>query len=208
MANISLTSQCNRACSYCFAPESASRSDAIFMSEAAFDRALDFLERSEISEVRMLGGEPTVHPRFTKLLDRALERSFRILLFSGGMIPGPVLARLSEIPEDRLLLLLNVVSPDGDQRELKRQHEVMEVLGPRLAPGFNIDRPGVRLEFLINLIGQHELARFVRLGLAHPILDGDNRYLKSSFYPEVGGRVANFAWLAREQGIEIEFDCG
>src|SRR4051812_18340244 len=107
MANLSITAKCNRDCSYCFALETL---DALHLSEQAmswdvFERSLDFLERSGMDEARLLGGEPTIHPDFPRMLERALERGFRVLVFSGGLIPEAALKQLEEVPAERLAVL-------------------------------------------------------------------------------------------------------
>ena len=77
-------------CSYCFARDElqaqgkdhASR----FISLDDFVERLDFLDRSDIREARLIGGEPTLHPLFPELIRLARERGKRIVVFSHGLI--------------------------------------------------------------------------------------------------------------------------
>ena len=65
MANISVTAICNLRCDYCFARaalDGCSQS-APHMPLSVYERVLGFLERSGINQVRLLGGEPTLHPQ-------------------------------------------------------------------------------------------------------------------------------------------------
>ena len=59
MANISITSTCNKSCCYCFAQEdlqySIENNTKIYMSNNTFQRALDYHKRSELNEVGLLG---------------------------------------------------------------------------------------------------------------------------------------------------------
>ncbi|MBI4473381.1 MAG: radical SAM protein [Acidobacteria bacterium] len=210
MANISIASHCNRACSYCFAMETLDgmAAQTSFMSMETYVRTLDFLERSGIDEVRLLGGEPTLHPQFGELIDVALQRKFRILVFSGGLIRESALAKLEQISKDQLTLLLNVIPPELNRPAGAGQEETLWRLGNRVILGLNIDSPGVELDFLLEMIGRYGLAPIVRLGIAHPILGGTNRYLHPRHYPEVGRRVAAFGLQAAEAGVRINFDCG
>lgn len=180
-----------------------------FMSPELFDASLDYLERSGIGEARLLGGEPTLHPQFAALVDSALKRGLRLLIFTGGVIPERALDKLASLPESSVRLLMNVALPgSGAEYVSARQHEVYTRLGQRVVLGVTIESPAVSLESLLELIDRFGLAHTVRLGLAHPTLGGDNEYLHARYYAEVGRRVADFAFRARHAGVAIEFDCG
>lgn len=210
MANLSLTATCNRSCAFCFAADSmASHTGAAPMPLDLVESAFDFLERSGVPEARLLGGEPTIHPDFDEILDRALARGLRLLVFSGGLIPGRALRKLEAIPDDQLSVLINVIPP-GTRRtsEEARQQEVFQRLGRRVVLGVTIDSPAVDLWFLFDLIERYGLAPMVRLGLGHPILNAENGHLHARHYPEVGKRTTEFGVAARTRGIALSFDCG
>jgi MoaA/NifB/PqqE/SkfB family radical SAM enzyme len=210
MANLSITETCNRSCSFCFAANSMkSAAPGSAMSVEQFEQGLDLLQRSGIREAPLLGGEPTIHPQFAELVDRVLARGMRLLLLSGGLIPNTALDRLARIAADDVLVMINVAMPgESTAAEVRRQREVFERLRQRAMPGLNIHSPAPDLDYLIELIEQHGLARSVRLGLTHPILEGGNVFLHTRYFDEVGRRVAEFAFRAREREITIEFDCG
>lgn len=210
MANLSLTAACNRSCSFCFAAESMETHEgATYMPLEVVESAFDLLTRSEIPEARLLGGEPTIHPDFEAIVARALARGFRLLVFSGGMIPERALRALERVPEGRLSVLINTIAPGtGKPAEERRQRHVFARLRRRVVPGVTIDSPGFDLTFLIDLIERHDLARTVRLGLGHPILGADNTSLHPRHYPEVGRRTTEFGLAARDRGIALSFDCG
>src|SRR3989338_1928218 len=99
MANLVVSGVCNLKCAYCFAGDylcapSDSRAPA-FISLDDFEARLDFLDRSGITEIRLIGGEPTLHPRFPELIERARRRAKHILVFSHGLIPERALACLT-----------------------------------------------------------------------------------------------------------------
>ncbi len=159
--------------------------------------------------MRLLGGEPTLHPEFDAFVDVALEGAFHVSIFTNGLIPETTLGHLEKIPADRLALVVNVNAPD-DQKpgEAARQAELLSRLGRKARLGFNIYRPQPPLGFLLALIDQHELCRTLRLGLAHPCLDRSNSFLRPSEYKGVGRIVADFARAAWASGVELDFDCG
>ena len=208
MANISITSHCNRRCGYCFAGRTE-KDSATDMSRETLTAALDLLERSGIHEARLLGGEPTLHPDFPSMVELILQRDLRLTLFTNGLIPGPALDALGEVPGERLELLVNVDPPESTPAARRRQlHRTLELLGPCAVLGFNIARPGVSLGFLLDLQQRHRARPRVRLGLAHPRLDRGNQFLRPDHFAEVGKRVVSFARRAAARGVKLELDCG
>lgn len=201
MANISLTSLCNRACSYCFAA-AWRRTGTSCMSRETFSKILDFLAISGIGQARLLGGEPTLHPEFTHLADLALERGFRVLVFSNGHIGEAELRWIEAQSPARFAVLIN--AEDGD----RVQAETLRRFGTRATLGFNIHSPRFDLAFLINAIHEHGLSPSIRLGLAHPSHGDGNRYLHPRYYADVGAQLARFARHARQFGIALSLDCG
>ena len=201
MANISVTTACNRDCQYCFAgPER--RSGAGHMSLRTFGRALDFLERSGIRDARLLGGEPTLHPEFPRLAELALGRGFRVRVFSNGLIPEPALRWMENQAQNRVAVLINVAPGDS------RQTVAFRRLRERVTLGLNINTPTFDPSFLVDLIREYGLARRIRFGLAHPTADGSNRFLDPRQYRTVGARLARFQGTSRAAGVEPSFDCG
>ena len=123
MANIVVSSVCNCKCPYCFAETfldaAKSHPRDVFISLEDFERRLDFLDRSGIDEIRLIGGEPTLHPQFTKLIERASARGKHIVVFSHGLLREDVLACLEALPADSCTVLVNMNAtrnrngPDG-----------------------------------------------------------------------------------------------
>lgn len=206
MANLSLTSACPRSCTYCFAREALQGAGA--MSAARFEVALDLLERSGVDEARLLGGEPTAHPLFPELLARALTRGFRVIVFTGGLMPPRALRALETAPIERLGVLVNALAPDSPRGPLARQLQVLRRLGPKATLGTTIAAPDAPLDFLLERIDEWGLARAVRLGLAHPVVSGANAFLHPRHYAEAGRRIAAFGLRARARGVRLDLDCG
>ncbi len=211
MANLSITATCNRNCTYCFARDLFARREQPIanMSPETFEHALDFLERSNIDQARLLGGEPTLHPDFPWFAAKVVDRGLRLLVFSNGLMPQAALQCLARMSDERTAVLVNVNSPEEWKAgEHEQQVATFQRLGPKVTLGFNINTPGAQLDFLLALIRQFGLSTSVRLGLAHPCWPGTNEFLHPRYYLEVGRRVAEFAAQAREVGVKVEFDCG
>lgn len=211
MANISITSHCNRDCAYCFSRSALGRKDSALrhVDLEFFERALDLLERSAINETRLVGGEPTLHPDFPALLERVQQRDFRLTVFSNGLAPASALEALESFPRERLTVLVNINHPSqSDADEGRRRFPFLRRLGQSIVLGHNISEPGAKLGFLLDLAQELPRVRAIRLGLAHPVLGEENQYLHTRHYGRVGRKVSVFAAQATELNLRIELDCG
>ena len=211
MANLTVSAVCNQHCPYCFIGDhlNGSRAGQTFLEIGDFDARLDFLDRSGIDQVRLLGGEPTLHPRFPELIELARARDHKIVVFTNGLMSEESLACLEALPVVKCTVLVNVNDPaEAGEEAFERQRTAIRRLGKRALLGFNIYRTDFQPDFLLSLIGEAGCRPAVRLGLAHPCLSGDNSYIHPNQYVAVGQKIARFARLAARTGVTVEFDCG
>jgi hypothetical protein len=225
MANLVVSSVCNRRCSYCFAvdylgggtnPTSDVALDRSFLSLAAYEQRLDFLARSGIDEVRLLGGEPTLHPQFPELvrLARASGRgvpAFRqVVVFTNGLMPPESLEVLAALSPGECTVLVNVTPVDGssDDGSLLQQQATIRQLGERVILGVNLYRTDLELGFLLLLVAESGCKKAIRVGLAQPCLSGINHYLVPNQYRSVAQRLLRFARTAAREGVTLDLDCG
>ena len=211
MANLTISTVCNQHCPYCFTSDylNDSGDGRRFLDAGDFGARLDFLDRSGIDQVRLLGGEPTLHPQFPKLVELARARDKKIVVFSNGLMPEEVLACLETLPVAGCIVLVNVNDPaEAGDGTYERQRAAIRRLGERALLGFNIYRADFQPDFLLSLIDEAGCRPPVRLGLAHPCLSGDNRYIYPQQYVAIGKKIVRFARVAADSKVTVEFDCG
>jgi MoaA/NifB/PqqE/SkfB family radical SAM enzyme len=180
-----------------------------FADVRSFSAWLDFLDRSQVDQVRLLGGEPTLHPRFPELVDLARARGKRVMVFSNGLIPEPALTCLEALAPTECAVLVNVNHPDLDGTYVhQRRCTTIRRLGARALLGFNIYRTDFQTEFLLSIIAETGCQPTVRLGMAQPCLSGRNQHIRPNQYRVVGARVVRLARQAHDAGVVLEFDCG
>jgi radical SAM protein with 4Fe4S-binding SPASM domain len=208
MANLSITRRCRRHCNYCFAKNELARGPATDMPPEVYEAALGFLERSGIPEARLLGGEPTEHPRFCEYVSRARERGFRVVVFSGGLIPEPVLEYMAALPAEGFLVVLNAADPTSDADALvNRQRKVCRALGARLLLGVNIRSVEQDPGYLFDWVTEYGLCRTLRVGIAHPIWGGTNDFFQLRG-PRVIPIFERLAAHGERLSVNVGFDCG
>src|SRR5215470_5782055 len=81
--DVYISSQCNRRCTYCFLPADFF-SSGIKMSLEEFSGAVDWSRRYGISEITLLGGEPSLHPAFPAMVRLAHDRGLQVRVVTNG----------------------------------------------------------------------------------------------------------------------------
>lgn len=211
MANLAISAVCNQKCAYCFTGDHLANSGAHqdFLDVGDFAMRLDFLDRSGIDQVRLLGGEPTLHPQFLELIERTKARSKTIIVFTNGLMPEEVLVGLERLAAKDCNVLVNVNEPtEAGKKTFERQRTVLCRLGERAMLGFNIYQTNFQPDFLLSLIAEAKCKPALRLGMAHPCLSGSNHYIHPKQYRFIAEKIVRFARTAASDGVRVEFDCG
>lgn len=219
--NVLVSNSCNRRCPYCFAAERVSyttrdaaqaRPAPRFISLQDFDRVLDFACRSKVKKLGILGGEPSTHPEFPALLERALDRRLPIKVFTNGLWRDrdiETVGRFDEALTKRLSLVVNVNEPSiTSEREQARQRRLFEALGDRCLPSFNIYDVGFDASFLVDLIARYGMRRHIRLGVAQPLAEMSSEHVPVERYPELAPSLMKLVDRCDEHDISVGFDCG
>jgi hypothetical protein len=215
--NLIINETCNRACPYCFARSKLSTSGALArqsgrdISLEHFEKYLEFLGRSSEPQLKILGGEPTLHPEFLQFLRIAHERELETLVFSNGLWPKEVHDGLSEIPLNqwKIRFLFNVNEPHlQSPSQLAYVQENMKIAGAQGACGFNIYRDDFDLQFIPGLIDAAGMNRDLRLGLASPIVGTDNSFVDAADLRVIGLRLVDQLRQLESRNVLGSFDCG
>lgn len=213
MANIIISTLCNRSCSYCFAPRPAKNPNGhgAFISTENFRKALDFVCNSGMDQIRLLGGEPSLHPDFPELINLSLERNRKIVLFTNGLMPEKSISALDSVRNETCQIIMNVNSPNARKRkEEEWQLESIRRLGKKVTFGYNIHRLPVNMAFLLEIFKKvkYSTKPAIRIGLAQPIIQGSNSHINPKYYNAVGKEIVQFAQQSAKEGITLSLDCG
>ena len=216
MANILLTTRCNRSCPYCFAErEMATSPPSTTMSWENLIYVADFLQSSGQKAVSLLGGEPTIHPECVDFILYLLDRGFAVTVFTNGMLSD---ARLDEfrqhltgISQQHLSFVCNLNNPEqtpASPQEAARVDRFLSLMGPWCSPGFNIYRLDFSLDFLFQAINRHGMKRHLRLGIAHPIPGAQNQFISPRDIRKVIERLYSFRDQFDTFRVSPGLDCG
>ena len=210
--NLILTQVCNRQCRYCFARDMLTQGRNLgrqFMERDLFEQAVDLAVYSRATEIRFLGGEPTLHPEFIEFAQSAMSRRLKLIVFSNGLIPAGPLEFLCGLTPEQVGLLVNVNDESTyEPGEYRRLREGLGALGRRVTCGYNISQPNFNLEPILRLIPELGLYPSVRLGIAHPVLSAQNQFLPWGDARTVARRIIETARLTDSSDIILGLDCG
>jgi len=208
MANVLLTTKCNLNCTYCFAQQKLQDSRNQTMSLTDVTKVIDFLQRSGHPIFRAMGGEPTLHPQFPRIMQMALEAGMRVDVLSNATWPESYNTLFNRISPHRLFFLLNIDHPDNYPPKIwdRIQRNVGEV-APRgnVTMSFNIFETQPRCEYLLDLVRCYRIDK-VRMSFSLPVLGARNTYLKLEDQKRVAPFVVDFVRQAKALGVEVKLD--
>jgi len=179
------------------------------MTREEVRKVMEFLTRSGDNNLRLLGGEPTLHPEFIDIVQEAFNNNFHVHIFTNGMMSRTVADFLGKQSPKQLSVLCNVSPQANDTKKQKEKvYYALERLGQMATLGITLTSPEIEADFLINYIDRFKLRRHVRVGIAQPIVGESNEYLKPSEYRETGRMIARMAENYIKHDILLGFDCG
>jgi MoaA/NifB/PqqE/SkfB family radical SAM enzyme len=207
MANIIITNACNADCPFCFAKD-LRQEPITHLSLEDLDTRIAFVVNSGLSQIRLTGGEPTLHPQFREIISRIMSTGLILVMFSNGKINEKVLRDLIQLPSHKLAILMNANAMTDLPDNMDSRSQVFNGLKDKITLGYTIIEPIFNLTLYFQWIMDFGLQKKLRLGLAQPILWGDNRFLSPKKYKQVGQSILINAEKAYCDGIQLEFDCG
>ncbi len=155
--------------------------------------------------VRLMGGEPTLHTQYPQVIHMVKERGFKVVVFTNGL--HPVLRMTEPDLPDKVLVNLNDWSTYDTSQQLAIRNN-LSALGDRASLAYTILYPEFDLSMHQQLIMSVGLQPGIRLGLAQPILGGDNVYLEDADLPAAHQSVVRWAKRLSADEIRLTLDCG
>jgi len=208
MPNILLTNFCNQKCPYCFA-ENEFKKKKTEMSFDNFKLVLDFLKKSSDKNVRLMGGEPTLHSGFKEIIDFALAGGFSVQVFTNGLFSSDILNFLSE-KAGKIKYSFNLNSPrDYSKSQWKLILNNLETLSRynNCLIGKVIWRKNFNIDYLLRLTSKYPI-KTVMLRIANPIIGEKNRFPAQKDYPALAKNIIREIKKTDKDKVKIGFGCG
>ena len=160
MPNIFLTDKCNLNCSYCFASEFVNSTSSVISIEN-FLKIVQFLKKDGCSELGLIGGEPTLYPYLTDVLDVLKHEDLftKITLFTNGL---EIDNFVNYLTHEKFNLLVNVNSPQnlGSRYEkLSKNIELLKSKNINFVLGINIYEENMDYSYIFDLLKKTECSQ-------------------------------------------------
>jgi len=214
--NLLITNYCNQTCSFCFAKkEMSNKTITGNMSHSNFKKLISLMPRDSqsVKSLKILGGEPTLHPQISNLITTGLRKFQQIQIFTNGIFSNKLCQSFqSFVP--RLSFTFNIMTP-GFLYNMKTKKIVTENIiklskKTEVALSLTID-PNTVSEYLMHLIPKVILNNInhYRIGLSNPIADQKNYYFFSDF-PKIGNNLSLLVDLIIKVNHKSKFllNCG
>jgi hypothetical protein len=208
MANVLLTTRCNLKCPYCFAQERLDREQKLNMALSDAVRVIDFLKRSNHMVLRLMGGEPTLHPQFAQILEMALQSGMRVDLLSNATWPAHCNALFQRVSPRLLVFLLNVDHPSRYQPALwARIEENLQAIRGRgsITLSFNLFEKTPQSDYIFDLARRFEIDK-IRMSFSLPVLGANNRCLPLEDYKGLAPFIVDFVRQAEAEKMQVRLD--
>lgn len=110
-----ITRRCNLKCVYCY---NNSRSDfRVELDKERIFQVIDRLYESGTFEVRLTGGEPTLHPDFFEILDYLKKKDFFVSLGSNGVWSEELIQKISKT--DIRIIIVSLDGPEAYHDQMR-----------------------------------------------------------------------------------------
>ena len=206
MLSVSITYHCNRKCPFCYARGLAEEFKE-HMSLADFEFLARWAKAQGWTSLRLLGGEPTVHPEFKAILELAGKYGFTLSPSSNGLFDP----EKNPFLDKRIIKSITYSYPQDDlpRHEMEIfyrnvEHAMFEMIPVTLSWVVEPDDDGWRK--VIDLAKKHRTKAAVRFSM---VLPGHRR----NFGPEefrqkmqgLSGQIMDIVSYAHENSVVISF---
>ncbi len=176
-----------------------------------FQRLVDFLEKNSQKEIRLMGGEPTLHSRFKEIVNYALSRKFKIRLFTNGFF-SEELARWMAEKKQSIVYSVNLaaISSAPEEKKLVVENN-LKILGEASKINGSITIDSADFDKYVSVVALVEKNKLesVRIAVANNMMDNSCGGSVSDDYKNIISVVVGLAYKLKEVGVsQLSFNCG
>lgn len=208
MANIAITTNCNLRCKYCFADEFVGDRVGEEMSFENYLIAKKFILKSNHNGFGLIGGEPSIHSQYRKILQDCIHDRFikKVTIYTNGL---KIKDYIGEYACSKFSFLVNCNSPEeiGETKYRLLEENLCLLANEynaknRITLGINLFSVTQNYDFIIDLckrIGKQE----VRVSITIPSHTDD----MNDYFAQMKPLLIDFYTALCKNGIQPRYDC-
>ena len=200
-ARLRLTSHCNLNCEYCFAKEFRGRNSGD-ISLSDLKMVINKLKESDITTLKIQGGEPTCHKGFKEVSQNLRDAGFILHLYTNGIFDNSI---TKIICRNYRSVIINCNQLTGVELEtLTKNIDDLLKLGCSVMLGKTISSQTSDVDGFLKFAKKFKEKIKIRFDASRP-----HTYREESFetFKEDAHRVIDALLKAKIQGFELEVDC-
>lgn len=200
-----ITNFCNRECDYCFQNGAFNSKDCI--SKKDFYIFYQFCQKNNIKQVRIIGGEPTLHEYFDIIIKLLLRLGISVT-FITNLICSP--DKLKKLDDSGISALVNCNPPNtytSDSLQIFNQNlKSLANMSTKVALSFTLSDVNQNLDYIFNCL-KISGAQRLRFDLARPCITNNNKHVSSGNLKEYKQKIIEFLNTCKKEKIVLDFDC-
>lgn len=212
MANIMINSYCNLKCPYCFADNEISDCGVKNMSIDDFEKIIEWHKNNNMRSIRIIGGEPTLHPNFIDFIYRILGDEFfeGIHIFSNMTFNDEVKTALIDFSTEKRLSFLPNFNEEiviGSKYNLvKKNIKIFTELGCIDTLGINIYKHDYDFSIPLNMAVDLGI-KCIRWALVTPNFEITKEFNVKSYFNGYFDTLIRFFKMCNERFLSNHQDC-
>ena len=209
--NLMINTYCNFHCPYCFAQTEMKTNNVKNITLENFKKYLDFLQKNEESDVRIIGGEPTLHPQFFEFIDTIIEYECfsSVLIFSNFSFPIEFAQKIVEYSDKIVIEFLpNINNNPKFLPIIERNLDLLTTSLPdrinRIS--INIYDPNQDMDFWENIIAKYNI-RDIRWSITVPNMKLANNFNFKEYFYSFQNVLKEMVTWATKYDVTFSCDC-
>lgn len=210
--NIIINNYCNLNCEYCFANDVIAENKKS-MTLKDFHWVLDFIRESGRKEVRIIGGEPTLHPQFSEFVLESLRQPFinHLHVFTNGTYNERIgyLFHIASLSKGvSLLINLNDPSVIGKEKTkvIAKNLDSLKGTNIKVTLGINFYKENQDYQYLIDAAKAFGIKN-IRWSITVPNTDEKRNFDVKEYFESYIPTIKQFLVDVVKAGLKPHVDC-
>lgn len=214
MPNIAVTNLCNLNCPYCFADNFITQDKIQYITQDQLTKIIQFLKQGEPERIGLIGGEPTLHPKLSSIIEYISDEylyqypELSMVIFTNGINLTPYIRYI----KNNITLLININSPkvisETQYNKIIQNLKLLQTNNSlnNVSIGINLYLDMPDFDYIFHLAHQFNFNE-IRISCVCPIQYNYNTNTKENYYTAFKPLFLKVLNKAFAENIRLNLDC-